>query len=351
MMKTDSALNMANNSPGKKHSKTSFMRSEALESASIVKNQLIDNKDVLTKLGERLRQYSPKAIMMIGRGSSDHAGSFAKYLFEIETQIPAFTAAPSVSTVYGKQLRLTDYLVIVISQSGKSPDIIEQTKMAKSAGAYCVALVNETDSPLAEIVDCFVPLMAGVERSVAATKSFIATLSTLIQMVGYWKNDNDMLKAAHQLPEALANEGDSPQQLTANWFGDSNNLVVLGRGLGFAIGMEMALKIKEVCAIHAESFSSAEFLHGPVSLLQQQLKIINVQIEDEAKSVHESQIEELISRGAKIANLKHTSNLLHPRIAPLVVLLRFYLDIEKVAQSRGFDPDRPLGLKKVTETI
>jgi len=115
--------------------------------------------------------------MIIGRGSSDHAGVFGKYLIEIEANIPVSSAAPSVASVYNKQLKLDNSLVIVISQSGRSPDIIAQAQMAKDAGAYCVALVNDEDSPLKEIVDEMMPLKAGEEKSVAATKSYLATLS------------------------------------------------------------------------------------------------------------------------------------------------------------------------------
>ncbi len=329
----------------------SFMAKEARESSVKVKSQLINNQSMMFNLGQQIRDYAPKAVMLIGRGSSDHAGSFAKYLIEIETQIPTFAAAPSVSTIYGRRLKLEGMLVIVISQSGKSPDIIEQTRQAKEAGAFCIALVNESDSPLKEIVDYLIPLHAGEEKSVAATKSFILTLSAIMQLVSSWANSTELMIATKQIPDALIMACEAKPQLTNELLDGVNNLAVLGRGLGFAISKEIALKIKEVCAIHAESFSSAEFLHGPVSLLQQSLKLINIQVNDESKEFHEKQIQELIARGANITNLHQCDDNLHPRVAPFAVLQRFYLDIEKIAQEKGLNPDEPVGLKKVTKTI
>lgn len=329
----------------------SFMAKEARESSEKVKSQLVNNQLIMVSLGQQIREYAPKAVMLIGRGSSDHAGSFAKYLIEIETQIPAFAAAPSVSTIYGCRLKLEGFLVIVISQSGKSPDIIEQTKQAKEAGAFCIALVNENDSPLKDFVDYLIPLGAGEEKSVAATKSFILTLSAVMHLVANWANSAELMIATKQIPSALLMACDAKPQLTNELLAGVNNLVVLGRGLGFAISKEIALKIKEVCAIHAESFSSAEFLHGPVSLLQQSLKLINININDESKECHGQQIQDLLTRGADIINLDQSDNNLHPRVAPFVVLQRFYLDIEKIAQEKGLNPDEPVGLKKVTKTI
>ena len=329
----------------------SFMAKEARESSEKVKFQLVNNQSMMVNLGQQIRDYAPKAVMLIGRGSSDHAGSFAKYLIEIETQIPTFAAAPSVSTVYGRRLKLEGILVIVISQSGKSPDIIEQTKQAKEAGALCIALVNENDSPLEEFVDYLIPLCAGEEKSVAATKSFILALSAVMHLAASWANSEELMTATKQIPSALLIACNTKPQLTNELLVGVNNLVVLGRGLGFAISKEIALKIKEVCAIHAESFSSAEFLHGPVSLLQQSLKLINIKVNDESKDVHDQQIRELLTRGADIINLEQCDKDIHSRIAPFAVLQRFYLDIEKIALAKGLNPDEPVGLKKVTKTI
>ncbi len=328
-----------------------IMEQEAKQTPSVIEKQLNSNQDLVMNLGKKLREIAPKMAMIIGRGSSDHAGVFGKYLIEIEVGIPTSSAAPSVASIYGKQLKLDQALVIVISQSGRSPDILAQAKMAKAGGAFCVALVNDESSPLGEIVDQVIPLKAGAELSVAATKSYLATLSALLQLVAYWTENKALIAALTTLPAAMQQIIDSPAQLTPEAIKNVNNMVVLARGLGFAIAKEMALKLKEVSSIHAEAFSSAEFLHGPVTLVEQGLAILNCAIKDEGAQSHQQQINEVAQRGADLINMSQVENDLHPRIAPLVVLQRFYLDVAKVAVSRGFNPDEPKGLKKVTRTL
>ncbi|MGJ8691211.1 MAG: glucosamine-6-phosphate deaminase NagB-II [Thalassotalea sp.] len=330
---------------------TTIMEKEAAQAPSVIKNQIIANQPLAEIIGAKLREIAPKSVMIIGRGSSDHAGVFGKYLIEIEAGVPVSSAAPSVASVYGKKLKLQDALVIVISQSGRSPDIIAQAQMAKDAGAYCVALVNDETSPLGEIVDEVLPLRAGTEVSVAATKSYLATLSALAQLVANWTQNNELIAALADLPAAMEKIIASPAQLTPESIANVKNMVVLGRGLGFSIAKEMALKLKEVSSIHAEAFSSAEFLHGPVTLVEQGLAILNCAVNDESAISHQEQIDEVTERGADLVHLTQNNIVIHPRLAPLVVLQRFYLDVAKVAVSRGFNPDEPKGLKKVTRTL
>ncbi|GLP95071.1 glucosamine-6-phosphate deaminase NagB-II [Paraferrimonas sedimenticola] len=330
---------------------TTVMQTEALSSPNKIAQQLQQNTALVSQLAERIREYAPHSVMIIGRGSSDHAGVFAKYLFEIEAGIPTFAAAPSVASVYGKRLQLQGTLVLLISQSGRSPDILAQAQMAKDAGALCIALVNDESAPIADIVDCLVPLKVGEERAVAATKSYLATLSALLQLVAHWQQDQQLIQALESLPQALHSAQQLAPQLTPESVEGVANLVVLGRGLGYAITKEIALKLKEVCGIHAEAFSSAEFLHGPVTLLEQSLHLLDVSVRDEAHSSHQEQIEELKRRGGQLVQLHQGSIVVHPRIAPLLVLQRFYLDVEQVALARGIDPDAPVGLKKVTQTL
>ena len=328
-----------------------IMEKEARHSPDVIKNQLILNETKAKFIGEKLRTFDPKMVMIIGRGSSDHAGVFGKYLIEIETGVPTFSAAPSVASVYGKKLKLSQSFVIVISQSGRSPDILAQAEMAKNAGAYCVALVNDETSPLKDIVDDIFPLCAGVEVSVAATKSYLATLSALLQMTAYWSKNQELINALNTLPSALRSMIDSDAQLTPLSLDGVKNMIVLGRGLGYAVSKEIALKLKEVCSIHAEAFSSAEFLHGPVTLVEQGLVILNCAVNDEGAVSHQELIEEMTQRGADLIHLRQTDMNVHPRLAPLVVLQRFYIDVAGVAVSRGFNPDKPKGLKKVTKTL
>ncbi|ADN77122.1 glutamine--fructose-6-phosphate transaminase [Ferrimonas balearica DSM 9799] len=329
---------------------TSIMEREALEASARVRDQLAHNGAVLQQLGAQLRTTPPKFVMWVGRGSSDHAGVFAKYLIEIEMGIPTFASAPSIASIYGRPLQLEGALVLVISQSGRSPDILAQARMAKESGARVVALVNDEQSPLAALADFVLPLRAGEEKAVAATKSYLATLSALLQLVAAWSGRRELAGAMEQLPQALTAAAEAPVQLSAAPLAEVKNLVVLGRGLGYAIAKEIALKLKEVCGIHAEAFSSAEFLHGPVTLVEQQLTVLDLDIDDESAAAHREQMAEIAHRGATVIRMSQVGQP-HPRLAPLTLMQRFYLDVEKVALARGIDPDNPKGLKKVTQTL
>ncbi|RVT47797.1 SIS domain-containing protein [Rheinheimera sediminis] len=328
-----------------------IMAQEAAEAPSRIREQLASNASRIADIVALIKQKQPRYVYMVGRGSSDHAGVFAKYLIEIEIGLPVTAAAPSIASVYNKQLDLTGALVLVISQSGRSPDILAQVAMAKAAGALVIALVNDESSPLAEQADQVIPLNVGAEKAVAATKSYLATLSALLQLVAAWSGSSQLQDAVVSLPELLERAIELPAQLTAQSLEGVKHLVVLGRGPGYAISREIALKLKEVCGIHAEAFSSAEFLHGPVTLVKDQFAIVDVSIADEANAAHQAQIAEVRSRGARIVHLHHADLLSNPRVLPLALLQRFYLDVEAVARSRGVNPDAPPGLNKVTKTV
>ncbi|KOO58854.1 glutamine--fructose-6-phosphate aminotransferase [Rheinheimera sp. KL1] len=328
-----------------------IMAQEAAEAPSRIREQLAANASRIAEIVALIKQKQPRYVYMVGRGSSDHAGVFAKYLIEIEIGLPVAAAAPSIASVYNKQLDLTGALVLVISQSGRSPDILAQVAMAKAAGALVVALVNDESSPLAAQADQIIPLNVGAEKAVAATKSYLATLSALLQLVAAWSGNSQLQDAVIGLPELLERAIELPAQLTAQSLQGVEHLVVLGRGPGYAISREIALKLKEVCGIHAEAFSSAEFLHGPVTLVKDQFAIVDVSIADEANAAHQAQVAEVRSRGARIVHLHHADLLSNPRVLPLALLQRFYLDVEAVARSRGVNPDAPPGLNKVTKTV
>jgi glutamine---fructose-6-phosphate transaminase (isomerizing) len=332
-------------------SAASLMQTEAKEAPIKIAQQLKLNSELVNLVAGKIREFNPYSVMFVGRGSSDHAGTFAKYLIEIELGIATFSAAPSVATIYNRNINLSQTLVLIISQSGRSPDIVAQAKRAKASGAMCVAILNEQDSPLSETVDFVIPLQVGPESSVAATKSYLATLSALLQLVASWKKDSQLLESLGSIPSLLDVAIKSEPQLILDDLNKEKNLVVLGRGLGYAIGKEVALKLKEVLGIHAECFSSAEFLHGPVTLVNRRFKVLNIIVKDESYLTHCKQIKDINSRGAVTVDLFQQISDVHPRMAPLMILQRFYLDIERIAIAKGINPDTPKGLKKVTETI
>ncbi|WP_240615588.1 glucosamine-6-phosphate deaminase NagB-II [Alteromonas facilis] len=328
----------------------SLMHKEASETPDVIAAQQSENHGLCYSLTETLRNTPPRMIFMIGRGTSDHAGVFAKYLFETACRIPVCAAAPSVAGVFNQQLDLRDSLAIVISQSGKSPDIVKQAQAAKRGGAMTLALVNDTTSPLAQAVDYVLPLRANAECAVAATKSYLATLSALCQLAAYWTRDSALTDALTLLPASLRNVQKSPAKLVSRDLHNIKHCVVLGRGFGYAIAREVALKLKEVLGIHAEAFSSAEFLHGPVTLAHNHLLVLDISIDDETLPSHKQQISDIVERGAIVKDIS-VDAVLHPRLHALLIMQRFYLDIEAIAQANGIDPDSPKGLKKVTETL
>lgn len=328
-----------------------IMAQEALQTPDVIRAQLTLNEPLILEIVNKLRALDPKLIFMIGRGSSDHAGVYAKYLFEVELGLPVSSAAPSVFGVYDKTLSLNNTVAIVISQSGRSPDILRQTESAKNGGAFTIALVNDEGSPLAELADAVIPIRAGEERAVAATKSYLATLSAIAQLCAVWNNDKSFIRGLYELPNALVSVIQQPQQLTLAFLSNTTNSVVLGRGFGYAVGREVALKLKEVLGIHAEAFSSAEFVHGPVTLAEKHLKVLDLRIDDESEPYHTKAVQDVIRRGALIETLYCENSELHKRLLPLLALQRFYLDIENIAVTLGLDPDSPPGLNKVTKTL
>ena len=330
---------------------TTAMFREATEAGEKIKQQLLENDSLTSEIAHRIKSNNPQFVVMVGRGSSDHAALFAKYLIEIETGLPVVSAAPSVASTYKVPLQLECAVVIVISQSGRSPDLIEYISMARTQGAQTIAIVNDSGSPLAEAAHHVLPLMVGQETAVAATKSYLGSLSALIQLVSKIADNQDLTSAVAQIPDALASAVESPAQLLHENLANVDHCVVTGRGFGFAIGTEMALKLKEVCAIQAECFSSAEFLHGPVRIVSDNFHVLDILVVDETYDMHQPQSEQLVRRGAIVTSQQCDATWIHPRIQPIAIMQRFYLDLEVIGRAMGFNPDKPEGLSKITETL
>ena len=192
----------------------SIMAKEAREFPSVIAQQLDKNDEAISQLAGRLQQLNPNLIYIIGRGSSDHAGVFGKYLFETEMGIPVCSAALSIAGIFKRQLNLKGAVAFIISQSGRSPDILKQTESAKNGGAFTVAFVNDETSPLAELADAVIPLSAGEEKAVAATKSFLATLSALLHLCARWSENTSLFNALKAMPSQLEAVINAPSQLT-----------------------------------------------------------------------------------------------------------------------------------------
>ena len=339
--------------------KTTLMYAEAAEASAVAERQLARLKHDLAVLGERLRALDPPLVITCARGSSDHAATFAKYLIETRARTPVASFAPSTSSLYATPWRhLGGVLFLAISQSGRSPDILISARAAKEAGAFVVAIVNDADSPLADVAEVTIPMLAGPERSVAATKSFIAALTVILGLVAAWTDEDDLKRAVADAPQVLHDAWTLDWSPAASALTGASSLFVLGRGLSYAVAQEAALKLKETCGLHAEAFSAAEVKHGPMALIADNFPVMML-TPDEGQTTFAALAGDFIDRGAQVilagseqegALTLPTLSGLHPALAPLATIQSFYRFAVSLSLARGFDPDRPPHLRKVTET-
>jgi len=304
------------------------------------------------------KRHPPRLIVTCARGSSAHAATFGKHLIERYVGIPVAVAAPNIASVYRQQLKLEGQVLLAISQSGRSYDLTEFSRMAKSAGAVTVAVVNDVASPLAEICDVVLPMAAGPEHSVAATKSFIAGLAMLLRITAAWSEVSALSPAIERLPDRLAFAGALDWGISLDALSPATSLITIGRGPTLAIAREAALKLKETCYLHAEAFSGAEFQHGPLSLVSPLYPIIMFMPTDAAAATMRELVLSLRSKGATLlctgsdeaANRLPVLDPDHPDVDAVCLIRSFYAMVIRLAAMRGIDVDQPRHLQKVTRT-
>ncbi|MCF1710631.1 SIS domain-containing protein [Tabrizicola sp. J26] len=338
----------------------SYMAAEVAEIPQAAARFLDLSKQAVAETAAELRRIDPGLIVTVARGSSDHAATYLKYAVELLAGVPVASVGPSIASIYNRPLRLQGAACIGISQSGRSPDIVEMMRAAGVGGALSIAITNFADSPMALASDHCLPLQAGTEKSVAATKTFVSSVLAALALLAEWQQDDALRAAVADLPEAFA------KALKLDWSALSARLVraqslfVLGRGPGFAIANEAALKFKETCGLHAEAYSAAEVLHGPAALVQARFPVFALAVEDAAQPQVVATAERLAAQDADVFVTGATANGamtlplvsgLHPLVSPLIAAVAFYKFIEELARRRGFDPDTPPHLRKVTETI
>ena len=345
----------------------SLMLAEACASASRVREQWAANEDRLARLGETLRQHPPTAVLTVARGSSDHAAAYMAYLVMARLGRIAASLPMSLVTLYHAPLQAQNTLAIAVSQSGQSPDVVAPIRYFREGGATTVALVNDASSPLAEAAQWCVPLCAGPERSVAATKSFITSLTAGAGLVGHWQGDANWLHALHALPDrleaacedALRPEGPSPITKALDALANARNIMVVGRGPGLAVAQEAALKLKETSALQAEAFSGAEIQHGPMALIEEGYPLLIFALRGPAQAGLLQLATAMRARGARVVlaapdDVPHRDWTL-PRadaadLDPIVAIQAFYVLAARLSRLRGLNPDTPRHLSKVTRT-
>jgi glucosamine--fructose-6-phosphate aminotransferase (isomerizing) len=336
------------------------MRQETLQAADVVSELLGAEANNFAQLAAIFTSRRPRLVTTAARGSSDHAATFFKYLFEITSGYPVASIGPSIASVYETPLHLEDAVHFTLSQSGASPDIVALQRAARKGGAYAVAVVNVTDSPLAQEADLVIGLHAGPEKSVAATKSCLAAATAMAAITAAVTGNAALADALKRLPAALAGAIVSPGSAVVDKIAQSRSLYIAGRGTGFAVALEAALKAKETCGLHAEAFSLAEVMHGPMRLVETGFPIIAFTQQDAAAAASETALNHLADLGADIFTIGPgatkgsaiaTPTTGHGLIDVLPGLAAYYGLIEEVAQALGLDPDKPRNLNKVTETV
>jgi glucosamine--fructose-6-phosphate aminotransferase (isomerizing) len=308
------------------------MRREVDEIPEVVARFLVEAAPTLDAAAERLRAVDPALVVTVARGSSDHASAYLKYAIELTLGLPVASIGPSIASIYGKDLRL-----------GKA-----------------AAITNTAGSPISEASDFTIDLHAGPEKSVAATKSFVTSVVAGLALLARWSGDADLARAVAALPESLA------KAVTCDWspligaLDGHNALYVLGRGPGFAIANEAALKFKETCNIQAESYSAAEVMHGPVAIVTPGYPVLGLAARDAAEASVADMAHKLAGQGALAfltsdrpgaARSLPFAATGHPITDPLALIVSFYGFVEALSRHRGLNPDVPPALKKVTETV
>lgn len=332
---------------------------EAAQAPEVVRGQLEINARRMETLGGLLRRLSPRVVVTCARGSSDHAATFAKYLIETHTDVLTCSAAPSLSSLYDARTDHRDMVFLAISQSGRSPDLLAAASSARNLGACVVALCNSMNSPLAQLAHHAIPLCAGIESSVAATKSYIASLSAIVHLLAGWSRNSTLMDSLLGTPALLEEAWEQDWSRAIPVLERATNLYVVGRGFGLGVAQEAALKLKETCGLHAEAFSAAEVKHGPMALVRRGFPVLMLSQHDESRAGMERLAAELVDRGADVlsagAEVAGAISLgvvrAHPAIEPILMIQSFYRMAAALAAARGVDPDAPPHLNKVTETL
>ena len=351
-----SRLRLFNNVPA-----SSAMEAEAAEAATVAAAKLAWWAEHSEQVSLAIERFNPQRVMTCARGSSDHAATFAKYLIETAIHIPVASHSPSISSLYDIRFRqLEQTLFLAISQSGRSSDLLLSAQAAKGSGALVCVLVNDETSALAQQADLIIPQLAGEETSVAATKTYIASLFALVLLIGHWANDIQSLKAAEQMPQLLEAAWSEDWSAGASAIAAAQNMFIIGRGPTYGIAQEAALKLKETCGIHAEAFSAAEVRHGPMELVGRGFPVLMFVPSDSAAKGFAELTEEFVARGANVivAGARYagtielpTLDIAHPALSAICMIQSFYKMASQTSAARGFDADRPAYLQKVTDTL
>ena len=340
-----------------------LMAAEIAEQPAVWQRILDESTDAITAAAARIAERAPRFVLFVARGTSDHAALYAKYLVEIQHRLPAGLVSPSTMTIYGARPDLRDTLYIAVSQSGGSPDLVRSVEVAREQGALTLAVTNNAASPLAAAADIHLDVLAGAERSVAATKSYTAELLALYLLLDRVRGgDGSAAAALPELGSRVLESGDLVRQV-AQRYRFAQRLITTGRGYSYPTAREAALKLMETSYLSAQAFSGADLLHGPLATVDPQVPVIAVVPDNAGGDAMAPVLGRLAERGADVFGVGGAAALagldggivlptgVPEDLSPLLEILPLQQLALHLALARGGNPDQPRGLMKVTETL
>ena len=340
-----------------------MITSNVLEEANSVAEKIAifnqEDKNPYQEIAKKILNKEIKHIVTLARGTSDCVALFCSYLFAKSLGLTTFSLPPSLITLENSCFDFSNTLIIVISQSGESEDLILCEKAARKMGAQTIIMTNNNNSPIINNANYYFYINAGIEKSIAATKTFILSLLNIVKLVAIIKNNQEVLNNILKLPEHLKKELKDPWNPELIDKNISNGFII-SRGLGHALSNEISLKFKELCQEQIEPFSSAEVMHGPKSLIQNSFKLLTVSLDDPSgKSVLNdskklikitNKVYSIGSNSNNIANLTYNS-LNSSELDSILIMSKFYPWVIKYSELKGLDPNNPRYLTKVTHTL
>lgn len=346
----------------------SYLENEIAEQPAALERLLQAGAETAKRLAGEIARRSVSYLLIAARGSSDNAARYAQYLFGACNHLPVALATPSLYTLYQSPPRMDGALVVGISQSGRSPDIVSVIEAARAQGRPTLAITNDTNSPLAETAEWVLPLQAGEEKAVAATKTYLNSLGALALLSTALPNIEARRRRAEleRMPGLMRRtlEGLQSALPRVERYTFIKHSAVIGRGFNYATAFEIALKIKELTRVVTEPYSSADFLHGPISVLEPGFPLIVIAPSGKALRDLADFAATAKARGAELIVIADDRTLLAQAqtplplpldipewLSPLAAVLPGQLFALGLTAAKGYDVDRPLGLTKVTETL
>jgi len=345
--------------------KSQFL-SEILEQPSALRRLLAEGREPAERAAAKIKEFKPEWALIAARGSSDNAARYAQYLLGAHNELGVGLAVPSLISLYGAAPRMGRAAVIGISQSGQSPDIVGVVATAAKQGAVTIAVTNDPSSPLARASSATLPLFAGEEKAVAATKTYTTELFALAMLSAALEGNAARQATLEKVPgyvEQVIASVESKVEEAAQGFANAGKLVVLGRGFNYSTAFEVALKIKETCYFIAEPYSVADLLHGPVAMIDEHFPVIVVAPSGPTQADVPALFDLLQKRGARVLCISDRPELLSRAhfglklpadvpewVSPIVAVVAGQLFAHALCVATGQDPDKPRGLSKVTLT-